>query len=116
MAHDPLLAQRVRRIVMRHAGSAEIHMFGGVCFTVHGNMCCGVANDDLMLRLGDAASSALDEPGVRPMDFTGRPSRTMVYVAAAVLGNDVDLCGWVARAVAHARSLPRKAGRAAKKK
>ncbi|MCB9872139.1 MAG: TfoX/Sxy family protein [Planctomycetes bacterium] len=67
MAHDPLLAQRVRRIVMRHAGSAEIHMFGGVCFTVHGNMCCGVANDDLMLRLGDAASSALDEPGVRPM-------------------------------------------------
>ena len=28
-------------------------MFGGVCFTVNGNMCCGVAERDLVLRLGN---------------------------------------------------------------
>ena len=27
-------------------------MFGGPCFLIHGNMCCGVLKDELMLRVG----------------------------------------------------------------
>jgi len=26
-------------------------MFGGLCFTLHGNMVCGIVGDTLMLRL-----------------------------------------------------------------
>ena len=45
-------------------------------------MCCGVINDDLVLRLGpDSAEKALQESHVRPMDFTGRPMKGYVYVA-----------------------------------
>ena len=59
-----------------------------------------------MLRLGnDAAAAALREPNVRPMDFTGRPMRGMVYVAPEGLRGRA-LRSWVEKAAAHARSLP----------
>jgi hypothetical protein len=42
-------------------------------------MACGIAGEELMLRLGeDGADAALDERHVRPMDFTGKPMRSMV--------------------------------------
>jgi hypothetical protein len=50
----------------------EIRMFGGLRFTVKGNMPVGVTGDDLMARLApDEGEAALAQPGVRPMDFTG---------------------------------------------
>ena len=49
-------------------------MFGGLCFTVGGHMCCGIAGHDLVVRVGPAKlAEALAEPHARPMDFTGRP-------------------------------------------
>lgn len=58
-----------------------IRMFGGLCFTVYGNMAVGVTGDDLMVRLApDEGEAALAQPGVRPMDFTGRPMKGFVYV------------------------------------
>ncbi|MGH3042031.1 MAG: hypothetical protein ACRDNG_09895 [Gaiellaceae bacterium] len=64
--------------------------------------------DELMLRLGaEGADAALDRPHVRPMDFTGRPMTGMVYVELEGLADD-ELQGWVAQAVAFARSLPPK--------
>ena len=87
----------------------EIKMFGGLCFTINGNMCCGVAKQDLMLRLGnDGAADALEEPHVRPMDFTGRPLRSMVFVAARGVAQDDALRNWVNRAVTFALTLPPK--------
>jgi hypothetical protein len=84
-------------------------MFGGLAFMLRGHMCCGIVGDDLMLRLGDAgAEKALQKPHVRPMDFTGRPMRSMVYVAGAGLRGRA-LRVWVERAAEHARSLPPKA-------
>jgi hypothetical protein len=49
-------------------------MFGGLAFLLDGKMFIGVANRDLMVRVGaDAYDAALARPHVRPMDFTGRP-------------------------------------------
>ena len=82
MAFDPDLAQRLRA-VLAAAGQApaEKKMFGGLAFMLGGHMFCGVVNDTLMLRLGpDGADHALDRPHVRPMDFTGRPMKGMVFV------------------------------------
>lgn len=48
---------------------------------VGGSMACGVIKDDLVVRVGpDSYEDALGERHARPMDFTGRPMRGMVYV------------------------------------
>ena len=42
------------------------------------------------------------------MDFTGRPSRGMVYVAPAGVATDVDLARWVEAGAAYATAQPPK--------
>jgi TfoX/Sxy family transcriptional regulator of competence genes len=107
MAYDEGLAERVRRMLRRKRGVTERRMFGGLAFLLHGNMCCGVLDRDVVLRLGsDGATRALSDPRTRPMDFTGRPLRSMVYVGPAGYRSDADLRAWIDRAVAYARSLP----------
>jgi TfoX/Sxy family transcriptional regulator of competence genes len=109
MPYDEALGDRVRELVAPQSESAEIAMFGGLCFTIAGNMCCGVVNDDLMVRLApDDAARALEEDGVRPMDFTGRPSKGIVYVSSEVTSDDGRLASWVEEGVAFASSLPPK--------
>lgn len=103
MAFDETVAARVRKALGRRAGITEKRMFGGLAFLLHGNMCCGVVGKDLMLRLGEGAARALEEPHVRPMDFTGKPLKTMVYVKPGAA-----LERWVGRAVTFARTLPPK--------
>jgi TfoX/Sxy family transcriptional regulator of competence genes len=84
MPHDPALADRVRQVVGDHPGVTEKAMFGGVAFLLDGKMFCGVASDDLMVRVGpDRHEEALARPHARPMDFTGRPMKGYVFVAPA---------------------------------
>jgi TfoX/Sxy family transcriptional regulator of competence genes len=78
---------------------------------VGGHMCCGVVGDTLMLRLNEAlANKALENPHVRPMDFTGRPMKNMVYIDPPGLTGRA-LRTWVEKAAAHAKTLPAKRGR-----
>jgi TfoX/Sxy family transcriptional regulator of competence genes len=109
MAFDEELGDRVRDLVAPRSDSAEIRMFGGLCFTIAGNMCCGVINDDLMVRLApEDAERALAEEGVRAMDFTGKPMKGMIYVGSEVTADDEGLAAWVEEGVAFASSLPPK--------
>ena len=109
MTFDEGLAQRIREALADERGVEEKRMFGGLAFMVDGHMACGVVDSDLMIRLGEkGAAAALSEEHVRPMDFTGRPLRTMAYVGADGVAEDEDLAAWVQRAVKHARSLPPK--------
>jgi TfoX/Sxy family transcriptional regulator of competence genes len=109
MAYDEALAARIRRMLARQKGTAERKMFGGIAFMVRGNMCCGVVKDTLMVRVGpEAHADALAQPGARPMDFTGRPSKGMVYVGPEACASDAGLAKWVERGLAFAASLPAK--------
>jgi len=109
MAYDEFLAERVRRVIGSRCGISEKKMFGGLAFLMHGNMACGIVGEKLMLRLGeDGAAAAMLEPHVGPMDFTGRPIRTMAFVEAGGLERDKDLEGWVGKALDFARALPKK--------
>ena len=109
MAYDEALADRIRAALRGNEEVSERKMFGGLAFMLDGNMCCGVVKDELMVRLSpDEGDRALEEPGVRPMDFTGRPMRGMVFVAPAALADDEELRGWVGRAVAFVGTLPPK--------
>jgi len=50
----------------------------------------------------------MTQPHVRPMDFTRRPMKGMVYLGAAGFESPDDLKGWVDRGLRFARSLPPK--------
>jgi hypothetical protein len=109
MPYDEGLAQRVREELSARPDLSEKKMFGGLCFMLGGNMCCGIVGDELMLRVGpDAYDSVLARMHAREMDFTGRSLRGMVYVGVAGLEEDEGLAGWLQPAVAFAGSLPPK--------
>ena len=49
-------------------------MFGGVCWLLKGNMCFGIWNDSLIVRMDkDQGEKSLTDRNVRPFDITGRP-------------------------------------------
>ena len=109
MAYDEGLATRVRDVLGDQPGLAEKKMFGGLAFLLHGNMACGVRGDDLIVRMAvEEADAALEEPGARPFDMTGRPMKGWLLVAPDGHAEDDDLRRWVDRSLAHAGSLPPK--------
>ena len=97
MTYDPTLADRVRRVLATKPGISEKAMFGGLAFMLEDKMCCGIIQQDLVVRLGPARyEEALWEPHVRPMDFTGKPLTGYVYVAPAGVEAPEALEKWVA--------------------
>jgi TfoX/Sxy family transcriptional regulator of competence genes len=84
-------------------------MFGGVGFLVYGNMSVGVIGDDICVRVGpERDETVLEQPHVRPFDFTGKPMSGWIYVAREGTEEDEDLKEWVAEGVEFAISLPPK--------
>lgn len=109
MAYDQKLATRVRQALARQKAVTEIKMFGGLCFTIRGNMCCGVLNDDLVLRVPrEHYEQILKKTHVRPMNFTGRPLRGLIFVGPPGVTSDKKLREWIAASVQYAMSLPPK--------
>ncbi len=107
VAFDEVLAERVRLALAAADDLYERKMFGGIAFMVSGHMAVGIVGDDLMVRLGrEGAAAALGRPHVRPMDFTGRPMGSMVFVAPEGVRTDADLAGWVQEATAFVATLP----------
>ncbi len=112
MAFDEKLGARIRDLLAGHPDVAERKMFGGLCFLVRGRMCCGIVGSDLMVRVGpDDHERALARPHARPMDFTGRPMKGMVYVSPAGLRTASALGAWVERGIRCALAMPPKTRR-----
>lgn len=117
MAYDDGLAHRIRELTEDDPTVVEKKMFGGLCFLVSGNMCCGVVRDELMLRVGpESYAECLGLPHAREMDFTGRAMKGMIYVSTDGFEEDEDLEAWVGRGLEFARSLPPKEANATTKK
>ncbi len=109
MAYDEALADRVRSALAGRANLTERKMFGGIAFMLNGNMAAGVAKDDLIVRLDpEEHESALDEPGARMFDMTGRPMTGWLLVGREGTASDDSLTAWVERGAAFATSLPAK--------
>lgn len=108
MAYDEALAGRVRGLL--GVGIEEKVMFGGLCFMRRGHMVCGILGETLMLKLDEekTATFLVKEPHTRPMDFTGRVSKTMLYVDAPGIKTLPQLRRWVDRAVAFNEGRPAK--------
>jgi hypothetical protein len=116
VAYDEDLADRVRAVLPSGDVVTERQMFGGLAFMLGGHMFCGVVKDALMARLGpEDAGRALGRAHVRPMDFTGRPMKGMVFIDPGGLHGDA-LREWVDAAARYARGLPPKPGAPAARK
>ena len=108
MTYDRNLAERIRWVLVDD-GVTEREMFGGIAFMLHGNMVCGVIRDALLLRLGpEGCAAALEEDHTRPMDFTGKPMRSMMLVDPPGIEREEDLAAWIERARAFVGTLPPK--------
>lgn len=106
MAYDKSVSLRLKTALLGEDVS-ERKMFGGLAYMMNGNMCCGVVNDQVVLRLGkEGVAKALEDPNIREMEFTGRPMPTMVYMDGFV--SDSEFEDWVAEAVAFTRGLQEK--------
>ena len=109
MAYDAELADRVRGVIGKPPQLVEKEMFGGIAFMVQGNMAVGVIDDELMVRIDkEETDAALEEPGTRIFDFTGRPMKGWVMVGEPGIASEEGLSGWVERGLDYALSLPAK--------
>jgi TfoX N-terminal domain len=106
---NDLTARKIRNALERTPGVSERQIIGGVAFLVQGNMCCGVFDEKLVVRVGpDAYDEALREPHARPMDFTGRALPGFVYVAREGYASEAALKQWIDRGVGFVSSLPQR--------
>ena len=107
MAYNEELADRMRGVLAPGNDFIEKKMFGGLAFMLGGNMCCGIIKGDLVVRVDpDSYENALAKPHARPMDFTGRPLKGMVYVGPEGYRTDEELKYWLDQALSFALSLP----------
>jgi TfoX/Sxy family transcriptional regulator of competence genes len=104
------LADRIREIVGDDPNVAEIRMFGGLCFTLNGNMLVGTMKDgSLLARVGDAQEAqALARAGASRMSFTGREMKGFIIVSADSLDSRPELTQWIAMATAYVGAMPPK--------
>lgn len=106
---DDRLAERIAAVLKGKRGISHRKMFGGTCFMLHGNMLCGTVKDKLMARVGsEFQDKVMKSEHVRPMDFTGKPMKGMIYVLPAGIRTRSGLEKWVGHAMDFAKTLPRK--------
>ena len=109
IGYNEQLAEWVADLLLDQPALTERKMFGGISFLLHGNLCCGVVNEELVVRVGpDAYEESLAAPHAREMDFTGWPMKGWVFVASAGVDMDEALEDWVAQGVRFALTLPPK--------
>jgi len=63
MAYDEKIADRLRAVIEDDEDFTTRKMFGGLAFMLNGHMCCGVIEDQVVLRLGnEGVEAALEDP------------------------------------------------------
>jgi TfoX/Sxy family transcriptional regulator of competence genes len=110
MPYDEQLAARIRRILHKRKGVTEKKMFGGLSFLLDGKMCCGVLQNDLVVRIQpDHYAAALQQSHVRPMDFTGRPLKGFIFVSPEGCRTEKGLSRWIDHGVEFVSSISKSA-------
>lgn len=100
MAYNEKLTERVREQLSGKRKVEEKRMMGGLTFMVNSKMCVGILNDDLMVRLApEVYEEALEQPGCRAMDFTGKPMKGFVFVDPAGTKGAKQLGYWISLAL-----------------
>jgi TfoX/Sxy family transcriptional regulator of competence genes len=100
MAYNEQLAKRIRLQMSGQKKIEEKRMMGGLTFMVNSKMRVGVLDDDLMVRLApEVYEEALERPGCRAMDFTGKPMKGFVFVDPEGTKGTKQLNYWISLAL-----------------
>ncbi len=106
MAYDERLADRVRKALAARRDVEEKRMFGGVAFMVARKMAVGVSKDRLLVRVDSIDGERwLKEKHVEPMDFTGKPMKGFLFVAAPAVARLPAVRKWVGRALVYTATV-----------
>lgn len=104
MHSDLKLLERLERILP--ASLDPKRMFGGQCWMLNGKMCVGVYHEYLITRIGpEAYAKIASEPGVGPMDITGKLMKGWAKVSPNGLTSDAELKKHVELAVTFVETL-----------
>src|SRR6266478_9526041 len=108
MALDEDLADRMRAVLAGTGTVREVRMFGGRCFMLNGNMVAETSRGGLLVRVGkDRHAQALARPGAKPMEMSGRPMESYVFIDPPPPG-ERGLRDWLELAVTLVNTLPAK--------
>lgn len=107
MAYDEHLADRIRHSLhQKDVVYHEKRMMGGLTFMVHDKMCVGIIKNEMMARIGkDNYEHALEKPGCREMNFTGKAMKGYVFLAPEAIDMDVDLEAWIDLSLRYNKTL-----------
>ena len=110
MPYDHNLAERIRAKLKTYPNIVEKKIFGGVGFLIHGNLACGVHEDDMIVRVGNENNApALAQPFVRQfMPMPGKPMEGWILVAPQGLEAEANLHHWAELGYEYASKLPEK--------
>lgn len=109
MPYDESLADRLSVALSLKRGIEKKKLFGGIGFLLDGNMLVGVWKNSLVVRLGSLDyENARLEPHVREFDITGKPLKGWVMIEPDGIEDDEQLFGWIERATAFVKTLPKK--------
>ncbi len=109
MAYDEQLFKRLQESASIQKNIFSMKMFGGVGFLLKGNMCFGVYQNYVILRLGgEEAAKALKKKYVKDFDITGRPMKGWVMVEDKGVRTKKILNQWIDLAINFVDTLPRK--------
>ncbi len=109
MPYNEVASARVYRLLRRRTGISGKQMFGGFGYLLHGNMCCGIWKEYLILRIGpDAYADTLSKPYIKKFDITGKEMRGWVMVEPEGFEKDEDLRRFLDQAISFAKTLPKK--------
>lgn len=85
---------------------ATRQMFGYPAAFLGGHLATSLHQDRWIVRLAEADAAALRDLGGRSFEpMPGRPMRGYVSLPASIVADPAALDAWVARAIAHVRTL-----------
>jgi TfoX/Sxy family transcriptional regulator of competence genes len=96
-------------------GGTPRTMFGFPCAFENGQLFTGLFGDGLFVRLNDEDRAELAAKGGQPMVVMGRESKASLLLPPSMLEDEEAVKAWMQRALEHARTLPPKKKKAAKK-
>lgn len=109
MPYNEEISSRIYRLLRKREGLTGKKMFGGFAYLLHGNLCCGVRDNYIILRVGpDAYQQFLQSPYTREFAPTGRVMRGWVVVEQEGFEGEDDLSRLITQAVEFTLSLPPK--------
>jgi len=109
MPYNEKLAEKIRDNLRAYPELTEKKMFGGLCFLLRGNMCCGIIADRLVLRInGPKYDELLKSKYTSIMDFGTRPTRGFLYVENDAINTKANLTQWLGYSIEYCLALPPK--------